>query len=330
MNLRIIKAGVQDTVQDMGRYGWQYLGVNPGGAMDRLSARLANILVGNDDTEAVIEIHFPASVFFFEQPSLISISGSDFAATVNGEEVPLLRPVLVSKFSILQFHHIVKGARAYLAIHGGLDVPVWLGSRSTHLKVGAGGLRGRILQKDDEIPIRKPVDFCPLLGKKEFEILPWKTDANWGDDTHRREILVMPGKEWHQLDEASKEQFFDQAYLISNHSDRMGYRLKSGALQRSTGEEMVSAAVTFGTVQLLPDGQLIVLMADHQTTGGYPRIAHVITAHLPRLAQMKHPDLFIFRFTDQVTAEQLLVKQQQHLLQLQNACKFKLEELLQP
>jgi antagonist of KipI len=330
MNLRIIKAGVQDTVQDMGRYGYQHLGINPGGAMDKLSARLANILVGNDADEALIEIHFPSSVFFFEQPSLIAISGADFGATLNGEEIPLFRPVLVSKFSILQFHHVVKGARAYLAVHGGLDLPVWLNSRSTHLKAGAGGFMGRILQKDDEIRFRKPVDFCALLGKKEFEILPWKTDTNWGDNPNQREIFVLPGNEWSQLNAESRARFFDQAYLITNHSDRMGYRLKSGALQRCTQDEVISSAVSFGTLQLLPDGQLIVLMADHQTTGGYPRIAHVISAHLPRLAQMKPPDLFIFRFTDQQTAEDLLMKQQQHLLQLQNACKFKLEELLQP
>jgi antagonist of KipI len=328
MNLRIIKAGVQDTVQDMGRYGWQHLGINPGGAMDKLSAQFANILVGNELGEAVIELHFPASAFFFEQPSMIAISGADFSATVNGEEVPCLRPILVSKYSILQFHRVVKGARAYIAVHGGLDMPEWLNSRSTHLKAGAGGYLGRALQKDDEVGFRKQVDLCPLLGKKEFEVLPWKTDSNWGDDNNVKEILALPGNEWNRLTDQSKEIFFDRAFLITNQSDRMGYRLKSEALSTMTKEEVVSSAVNFGTVQLLPDGQLIVLMADHQTTGGYPRVAHVISAHHSRMAQMKPGDLFIFRFTDQQTAEELFIKQQQHLLQLQNACKFKLEELL--
>jgi antagonist of KipI len=328
MNLRIIKSGIQDTVQDMGRHGYQHLGINPGGAMDKLAAQLANILVGNELDEAVIEMHFPASAFFFEQPSLIAISGAEFSATVNGEEIPCLRPVLVSKYSILQFHGIQKGARAYLAVHGGLDVPAWLNSRSTHLKAGAGGYMGRTLQKDDEIRFRKPFDLCSVLGKKEFEVLPWKTDGNWGDDNNLKEILVIAGHEWNRLKTESKEKFFDQAYLITNQSDRMGYRLKSGTLETTDNEELLSSAVSFGTVQLLPDGQLIVLMADHQTTGGYPRIAHVISAHHSRLAQMMTADLFIFRFTDQQTAEELLIKQQQHLLQLQNACKFKLEELL--
>jgi antagonist of KipI len=328
MNLRVIKPGVLDTIQDMGRYGWQHLGINPGGAMDKLSAQFANILVGNEPDEAVIELHFPASAFFFEQPSLIAISGADFSATVNGEEVPCLRPVLVSKYSILQFHRVAKGARAYLGVHGGLDTPLWLNSRSTHLKAGAGGFSGRALQKDDEIGFRKPADLCPILGKKEFEILSWRTNSDWGDENKAKEILVLPGNEWNLLTDRSKEQFFDRAFLITNQSDRMGYRLKSEPLETVTKEEVISSAVSFGTVQLLPDGQLIVLMADHQTTGGYPRIAHIISAHHSRLAQMKTGDLFIFRFTDQQTAEELLLKQQQHLLQLQIACKFKLDELL--
>lgn len=317
-----------DTVQDLGRFGFQQTGVNPGGAMDKLSARFANILVGNELGEAVIELHFPASTFFFEKPSLIAIAGADFGATINGEEMPMMRPVVVSKYSILQFQRAVKGARAYLAVHGGLDVPLWLNSRSTNLKAAAGGYQGRCLQKDDEMGFRSDSDFCALIGKKEFEVLPWKTDSNWGDTSNIKEILALPGHEWNSLSPHSKEIFFDRAFLISNQADRMGFHLRSEPLTLETHIEMLSSAVNFGTVQLLPDGQLIVLMADHQTAGGYPRIAHVITAHHPRLAQMKPGDLFIFRFTDQRHAEELLIKQQQHLVQLRNACKLKLDNLL--
>ena len=188
-----------DTVQDMGRYGWQHLGINPGGAMDKLSAQIANILVGNDTDEAVIELHFPAAAFFFEQPSLIAISGADFSASVNGEEIPCMRPILVSKYSILQFHGIENGARAYLAVHGGLDIHPWLNSYSTHLKAGAGGYKGRVLQKDDEIGFRTADDLSALLGKKEFEVLPWKADDDWGNN-NTEEILVLPGNEWNRLE----------------------------------------------------------------------------------------------------------------------------------
>jgi antagonist of KipI len=327
MNLRVIKAGVLDTLQDMGRYGWQHLGINPGGVMDKLSAQISNILVGNELNEAVIELHFPAGAFFFEQPALIAVSGADFSAIVNGEEIPGLRPVIVSKYSILQFHRVESGARAYLSVHGGFDIPQWLNSSSTHLRAMAGGYKGRALQKDDEIGLRTTHDLTPVLQKKEFELLPWKTDDDWGDHT-TGEILVLPGNEWSRLDDGSKEKFFEQSFLVTTQSDRMGYHLKAGALSTATNEEVISSAVSFGTVQLLPDGQLIVLMADHQTTGGYPRIAHVISAHHSRMGQMKPGDQFSFRFTDQQTAEELFIKQQQHLVQLQNACKFKLEQLL--
>lgn len=327
MNLRIIKAGVLDTVQDLGRYGYQHLGVNPGGVMDKLSAQLANILVGNDLKEAVIELHFPAATFFFEKPALIAISGADFSASVNGEEIPCLQPVLISKFSILQFHGIRNGARAYLAVHGGLDIEPWLGSYSTQLKAGAGGFKGRALQKDDEIELRSTTDLSPIIGNKEFEILPWKADDKW-DGIGPREILALPGHEWDKLDANSKEKFRRQFYTVAMQSDRMGYHLKGTPLTMTNPEEIVSAAVNFGTVQLLPDGQLIVLMADHQTAGGYPRVAHVITAHHCYLAQLKPCELLQFQLTDHATAEELLANQQKHLRQLQNACKFKLDEYL--
>ncbi|HKO80020.1 MAG TPA: biotin-dependent carboxyltransferase family protein [Chitinophagaceae bacterium] len=326
MNLRVIKAGVLDTVQDLGRYEWQQLGINPGGAMDRWSAQVANILVNNKKEEAILELHFPASEFIFEEPALITICGANFSPNINGEEIPCSQPVLINKYSILQFHGLRKGARAYLAVHGGFDIPVWLNSYSTNLKAGAGGYNGRALQKDDEIALRSlTAEFHSLLGKKEFIILPWKADTTW-DENETKAISILEGNEWDRLQGASKENIQNQVFAITHQSDRMGYQLQGDTLSVITNEELISSAVSFGTIQLLPDGQLIVLMADHQTTGGYPRVAHVISAHHSRLAQMKTGDKIRFRVTDLQTAEELLVKQQQHLLQLQNACTFRLQE----
>ena len=328
MNLRVIKAGVLDTIQDLGRYKWQQLGINPGGAMDRWSAQVANILVDNKKTEAVIELHFPASEFFFEEPALLTVCGADFSPHVNGEEIPCWQPVLINKYSILQFYGLKKGARAYLAVHGGFNIVAWLNSYSTNLKASIGGFNGRALQKDDEIfiPCLEPV-FLSLLEKKEFMILPWKADTAWNEN-ESKEILILPGNEWNRLDSVSKERIQEQAFAITHQSDRMGYRLLGDPLSVTTNEELISSAVSFGTIQLLPDGQLIVLMADHQTTGGYPRVAHVISSYHSRLAQMKTGDKISFRFTDQQTAEELLVKQQQHLLQLRNACTFRVQEYI--
>ncbi|MGK2861489.1 MAG: biotin-dependent carboxyltransferase family protein [Chitinophagaceae bacterium] len=324
MNLRIIKGGVLDTVQDMGRAGWRHFGINPAGVMDKFSAQVANILVGNDRKEAVIEIHFPASSFFFEQPTLISLSGADFSASINGDEVPLLHPILVSKYSILQFHESVNGARAYLAVHGGLNLSKWLDSYSTNLNAGAGGHLGRALQKDDEIGFRLSKDFCPYINKQEFIVLPWKAGITW-NGVNPGEIYVLPGNEWNWLTEDSKEKIKEQLFIVTIQSDRMGYQLSGDPLLMNKKEEVVSSGVDFGTIQLLPDGQLIVLMADHQTTGGYPRIGHVISAHHNILAQMKPGSAIQFRMTDLLTAEELFLNQEQHLMQLQNACAFRMD-----
>jgi antagonist of KipI len=328
MNIRIIKAGVLDTVQDLGRYGWQHLGINRGGAMDTLSAQVANFLVGNEGGEAVFELHFPASSFFFEQPALIALSGGDFSATINGDEVPPLHPIIVSKYSILQFHASAKGARVYLAVQGGLRVEQWLGSYSTHLKAGIGGFKGRPLRQDDEIGFNSFPSLCAVIGKKEFIVLPWKADTTW-DREQNGDILVIPGHEYDRLANESKIALGNQAITISGQSDRMGYQLIAPTLVLNDCSDLVSSPVSFGSIQVLPGGQMILLMADHQTTGGYPRIAHVITAFHHKLAQMNPGDSFMLRFIDLPEAERLLFKRNQHLVQLQNACKFRLEEYLE-
>jgi len=285
--VRVVKPGILDTLQDHGRYGYQELGINPGGVMDRFSASIANWLVGNDAAAAVIELHFPASAFWFKKPALIAISGADFSATVNGEAVPVNHPVWVGKNSLLQFQKMINGARAYLAVRGGYKISPWLGSYSTSIKANAGGFKGRALQKEDDIPLLFDEQYHPWLDKKEFFILPWHADTNWGDVRPKNEILVLTGADWNRLAENGKENFTMSSFVITNQSDRMGYRLNNIPLPGMPGGELVSSGVSFGTIQLLPDGKLIILLADHQTTGGYPRIAHVISAHHSRLAQMK-------------------------------------------
>ncbi len=322
MSLKVIKAGILDTIQDNGRYGHQHLGINPNGAMDKYAMQVTNMLAGNKPEEAIIEMHFPAAVFMFTQPALIALGGADFSASINGEPVPNLHAMIVGKNDVLQFHKPVNGARAYLAVSGGLAIDKWMNSFSTHLKAKAGGYHGRNLRKDDELLLRQPVSFS--IKQDDFVVLPWQADINWKDDS--KEIFVIPGNEWERLTTESKENFTMTSFVITQQSDRMGYRLNNIPLHSLTNEEVISSAVSFGTIQLLPDGGLIVLMADHQTTGGYPRVAHVISAHHTKMAQKKAGDKINFKLTDQQTAEDLLIKQQQHLLQLQNACTFRLQE----
>jgi antagonist of KipI len=329
MSLTIIKPGLLDTIQDLGRTGYSRLGINAGGVMDRYAAQVANMLVGNDTREAVVEIHFPGAQVLFEQNTLISITGGDFGALINDEPIPLWHPIVVRKNAVLHFPKWQYGSRCYLAVHGGFCVNKWLNSYSTHLKAGAGGFQGRKLEKGDEVHFRETnIYFAGLLkAGKELEILKWQVDTG-NTYTHPNEIGILKGNEWNQLTEPSQEHMMEDNFTIHPFSDRMGYQLKGVDLNREQDTELVSSGVSFGTIQLLPNGQLIVLMADHQTTGGYPRIAHVISAHLPKLAQLRPSDCIHFKITDIATAENLLIAQQQELNILQRACTERLNHLV--
>jgi len=214
-----------------------------------------------------------------------------------------------------------------MAVKGGFKCTKWLNSYSTNLKAEAGGIEGRKLLKDDVIELIDKYDFLKILGDNDFRILPWKANESW-DEINNNEIFVLPGPEWDWLDVGTQQKFLSATFDITNNSDRMGYRLSGEVLHSVKKEELISSAVCFGTIQLLPDGQLIILMADSQTTGGYPRIGTVISAHLSRLAQLKPGEKIKFSFADHPVAESLILKQQLHLLQLQNACTFRLENFI--
>jgi len=316
-----------DTIQDPGRFGYQQAGINPTGTMDKYAATIANILVGNDPGEAVIEIHFPAPTIFFEQPAMIALSGADFDASINGNPIPINHPVIVNKNTTLQFHSLKNKSRSYLAVNGGMKIAEWLNSYSTNLKAEAGGFCGRKLLKDDIITLNSEPGPYNLTDKDDLKILPWKANEDFGIDS-TLELMAVKGSEWDWLDKPSQEKFLKNPFFISHNSDRMGYRLASEPLHSAINTELVSSAVSFGTIQLLPDGQLIILMADHQTTGGYPRLGNIISVHLPILAQMNAADKIHFNFTDHQTAENLILKRQQHLMQLEIACKLRLENYI--
>jgi len=323
MSLKILKTGMLDTIQDLGRFGYQQFGINPTGAMDRYAAAIANILVANKPGDAVIEIHFPAPSIFLGEPVMIALSGADFDANIEGNPIPLNQPVIINKNRTLQFRSLKDKSRCYLAIKKGMKLSKWLNSYSTNLKAEAGGYGGRKLLKDDIIELNDEAGYYRLADEIDFKILPWKANEDWGINSP--ELMILKGNEWDWLDKASREKFFKNPFFISPNSDRMGYRLASEPLHSEIKTELISSAVNFGTIQLLPDGQLIILMADHQTTGGYPRLGNVISTHLPMLAQMKAGEQIRFNFTDHQTAESLLLKQQQHLHQLEIACKLRLE-----
>ena len=325
MSLSIIKAGILSTIQDGGRYGYQHQGINPTGAMDQFSSKLSNCLLGKDLNAPVIELHFPAPTFQFNVATIFAITGANFTPAIDNKKIPLNHPIAVNKNTTLQFKKAVSGARCYLSIFENLHLNAWLGSFSTNLKAEAGGFNGSVLRKDDVISFEKKYKLSHLLNEKNFVVLPWFAQSN--RETLTDKIEVIEGKEWHLLSQKSKIEFEETSFTISTSADRMGYRLKGNQLHLEEEKQLVSAGVTFGTVQLLPNGQLIILMADHQTTGGYPVIANVISAHLPLLAQLKPNEILSFKRTDVGKAEQKLLAQHKYLQSVKHAASFKINDL---
>ncbi len=329
MSFSIIKPGLLDTIQDMGRHGYGNWGISAGGAMDRYAAKVANMLVGNCCTDAVLEMHFPGPQILFEQNALITITGADFCPMLNDEPAPLWQPIVVRRNTLLHFTQLKWGSRCYLGLHGGFYIDKWLNSYGTHLKAGMGGWHGRALKKGDDLsPRESRIYFAGLLKEnRNIRVLPWRADTGRVYDLPH-EIFVTTGNEWNDLSPASQAGFLENNFIIHPSSDRMGYQLKGIGLEFVRNTELVSSAISQGTIQWLPAGHLVVLMADYQTAGAFPRIAHAVSAHLPKLAQLRPSDCLQFKITDHQTAERLLLAQQKELQILERACKERLNQLV--
>jgi antagonist of KipI len=304
MSLVFLTNSLLATVQDLGRNKYRRFGINPNGAMDKTAARLINILLGNNENEAVLEMHFPAPQVRFEKDALIALGGANFGARIDEKEIENWRPIFVPKNSVLSFSRKIFGNRIYLAVKGGFEIEKWLESASTNLKAHVGGYQGRPLQKNDRLFFKRQT--ANSYSKTVFSykiskslIPPYSPFPT---------VRVIAGEEFEKLTEESQNAFKIQSFTVSNQSDRMGFRLKSESLKLKEPLQLVSSAVSFGTIQLLPNGQLIILMADHQTTGGYPRIAHIISQDLPLVAQLGANDKLNFAFISIEEAENLILQ----------------------
>ncbi len=320
MSITIIKAGLFTTVQDGGRKGFQHLGINPNGAMDLLAMQIANVLIQNKGDEAVIEFFYPAPVIHFNSSAFISLSGADFGATINEVPVPINHPIFVPENATLSFTKKISGHIAYLAIQGGLELNEWMNSYSTNTRASAGGIEGRILLKGDEIKFKAN----PLQknNQSQLQILPWMADTKGLYQT--QSLRYLPGNEFGQLNMVSQQFMTNAQFTLLADSDRMGYRLKGPVLKCKKQIELISSGVTNGTIQLLPNGQCIVLLADHQTTGGYPRIGHIIQSDISTLVQQSPGTIIRLIPVNMETAEKINNRQVQYLQQLKNACTLQL------
>ncbi|MBF9236239.1 biotin-dependent carboxyltransferase family protein [Hymenobacter sp. BT683] len=333
MSLSIRRPGLLTTVQDLGRHGYQKDGILVSGAMDATALRVANLLVGNEEHAAGLEISLMGPGVRFETDHLIALTGANLSPTLNGQPVGLHRPVWVSAGTELAFGAPVAGSRAYLAVAGGFALAPVLGSQATYLRAGFGGLHGRALQARDLIPGAAPT----ALGRKLMQLLAsnesgtaWQS-ARWMPEPALRPsppaspvIRAIRGPEYGQFSTQSQLDFWQQPFSVTTEADRMGYRLQGPDLIRQTTAEMLSTAVTFGTVQVPASGQPIALMADHQTTGGYPRLAQVITVDFSTLAQLRPGQSIQFKEVSLAEAQALYLAQERRLRALKRAIEFKM------
>ncbi|MGH7938926.1 MAG: biotin-dependent carboxyltransferase family protein, partial [Chthoniobacterales bacterium] len=268
------------TVQDLGRLRHRHEGIAQGGALDLHAARVANLLVGNVEESALIEITLGPARLGFSDERIIACCGADSGISLG-------KPLRVRPNEELELRVPSSGCRSWIAVSGGIAVPPVLGSRATDLRGHFGGLEGRALQDGDELPLGKPERQLSFSGRSA----PWSAPNEWVRTAGQHPVLrIVPGSEWKDFTPAARSAFLQNAYVVSQKADRMGARLEGAELARTRETELISEAVVPGTIQIANDRQPILLLGDCQTIGGYPKIAHVITVDLPLAAQLRPND----------------------------------------
>lgn len=316
MGLLVIRSGLLTTVQDLGRWGHQHRGVPVAGAMDTTSHRLANRLVGNPESAATLEVTVTGPELVFDAPAVLAVAGAEFELSLDDVPVAMNRRCVAAAKQTLTFGTRRAGARAYLAFAGGVDVPEVLGSRSTHVTSGMGGLAGRALRPGDRLPVGlSPSDRLPVGTSPEPRPAPRRPVAGVTPlPKEGTRVRVLEGPDTDVFGKGEMAQFCTTQYRVTSESNRMGYRLSGHRLTRSNLDDPLSSAIPNGSVQVPASGEPIVLLADRQTVGGYPRIATVISADLPVLGQLTASHWIEFETCSHETARRALVALEQSLI----------------
>jgi biotin-dependent carboxylase-like uncharacterized protein len=306
MNSLTVEApGLLTTVQDLGRPGCGVRGISPSGAADPVALQLGNLLLGNAPEAAALEMTLMGGNFIFSEPTAITLAGSDFAATLNGQALDTWRSYSVAAAEKLCVGATRSGARCYLCVAGGIQVQPFLGSASTHLVSGLGGFDGRGLRKGDVLPIgdaqAKFVD--RTLSPAALRILQPRGAV----------LRVTDGPQCELFSEETMRSFYESEFRVTEESNRLGLRLEGPVLKSTLQQEMITEGVTLGAIQITPSGQPIVLFVEQQTTGGYPKIANVINADLFRIGQLRPRDSIRFECVSFVQARAAWLELQQLL-----------------
>jgi len=302
-----LQPGLLTTVQDEGRWGYQAYGMPVAGAMDRYAYRVANLLVGNKPGAAGLEMTLRGGTFRFEAEALVAICGADMGAELNGQPVAAWSSFQAPPGSVLSFGFAAAGCRTYIAVRGGIDVPLVLGSRSTYIRGGVGGLNGRALKAGDVLPVG---------GETAAPARPQRLDPRFipqygGAANGAIELRVLLGPQDDCFTAQGLATLFGSTYTISPDADRMGYRLDGPVIEHSGKPDIVSDALCQGAIQVPGHGMPIIMMADRQTTGGYTKIGTVIGPDLTKLAQAKPGDNVVFKKCSDEEAVEALRRERQ-------------------
>lgn len=314
MRVTIERAGFLNSVQDLGRSGAREHGVSMGGALDCFALRIANALVGNDDNAAGLEIAFGRLELRFDDERVIAWIGEEFDVRVGPRKIPAGHAALARPLDKLTVTAPEKPARAWLAISGGFDVPIVLGSRSTDLRSGFGGLNGRALRDRDALALGRRSRVAQKIARRlrETRVGDWTVQPEWMHNGARHvQLRVLRGVDWTRFTAEAQTAFRRWTYSVSRESDRMGARLAGPSLKRAGDGEMLSEPVAPGTIQVPPGGKPILLLNDCQTIGGYPKIAHVISVDLSAAGRLRPDDVVQFREVKLPEAHALLVQREQ-------------------
>src|SRR5262249_37012823 len=308
--IHVIRPGMLTTIQDTGRWGYQARGVPVGGPMDPLSHRLANALIGNDRDAATLEITLLGPELEFESERMIAITGAEFAVLVDGRPAPVGTPFVVAAGTRLSVGPRARGARASLAVSGGIDVPRVLGSRSTHVVSSLGGFAGRALRAGDRVPLG-PATAARAARPPDAPIVELPSGSG--------RVRVLPGPQADRFVDDALTALQSAPYTIAQNSDRMGFRLTGPRLVHTSGADIISDPTPLGVLQVPASEQPILLMADRQTSGGYPKIATVITADLAVAGQLAPGDEIAFEVCSLREAMAALIAQEQALLRIESS-----------
>ena len=300
--IQVQEPGFFTTVQDLGREGFGPMGVSPSGAADAISIRLGNRLLGNAEGAAGLEMTLLGGTFMFPEGAAMALAGSDFGATLDGKPVELWTALEAKPGQVLRLGPARSGARCYLCVRGGIEAQLFLGSASTHVLSGLGGHGGRALRKGDVLRIGTSNRATPKrrLSMQALEKL-----------SPRKVLRVTPGPQSDWFAEGSQRVFYSEVYRVAEESNRMGLRLEGAAISAPPGGEMISEGVALGAVQVPEGGRPIILFVEQQTTGGYAKIANVISADFHSLGQLRPRDGIRFERVEWEKARALLREQEE-------------------